>query len=53
MGLLQAYAEAMDMTPDAAAVGMELLRVRCGSNALHDDRSKRRACRRMQHGWAA
>ena len=28
------------MTPDAAAVGMELLRVRCGSRVLLSDRSK-------------
>ena len=43
IGLLQAYAEAMDMTPDAAAVGRELLRVRVaaercaatGQSAVH------------------
>ena len=53
IGLLQAYAEGMDMTPDAAAVGMELLRVRCGSRVLPHNRSKRCACQLMQHGWSA
>eukprot|EP00891_Asterochloris_glomerata_P004273 jgi/Astpho2/4273/Aster-x0198 len=33
IGLLQAYAEAMDMTPDAAAVGRELLRELEGNGA--------------------